>query len=169
METEKKQKLNAPRKSKRASEKATNLLVIPKINYIGKYYTNGVTVELTTNHAVVSRFNCINIYPTESVNYMMLRYIYELEQLKERTEEQEKEFKGGQMFVSSLTMGDHAAANMEHYFDLYDQHLRYLTDETEAQIKEMQEDPERNTSDLNHVKMNFVESIEELVKDAENE
>lgn len=170
METETKQKLNAPRKSKRASEKATNLLVIPKTGYIGKYYTMGITVEFTNSHAVVSRVGGITIYPTESVNYMMLRYIYELSKKDNRTEEEEEEFKGGDIFISSLTMTDFAGANATHTFDVYDFHLKHLIEETQTQIDALEANDEiQQTDDLNKVKNNFIDNITEIIKDAENE
>ena len=82
------------RKTKRATTKAQNkeldILRVTRKGYIGSMYVNGVTLYLTTTHAVLSRAYSHNVFMLGSPNYSMLKYIYELNDIKEKTEEENR-------------------------------------------------------------------------------
>ena len=129
--------MSEQRKIKRnANQKATNLLVIPKKDYIGKYYNNGIKLEITTEHAVISRAAGISIFPNDTANYHMLRYIYDLSVMKERTEDQELELKGGDIFIAGFTYFDFAGNNIEKHQKFSSAYLEVLADELEHITKE---------------------------------
>lgn len=127
------------RKQKREAEKAikqTDILCVKRKGYIGSMYQNGITLELTTTHAVLSRAYTYNVFAVGSPNYSILRYIYELYANKNRTEEEESTLKNGQVFILSFMINDFAGepTQMGFYFKLFDLYLMKINHSTEEEV-----------------------------------
>lgn len=160
--------LPVPKKFKRTQKvNRPPLLHISGDRFIGKMTVNGVKVEITQNHAVLTRRACITVFPFDSPNYMMLNQILQFANMPKRDEEQEKVFKWGCIFITSLTMLDTSSCDLTHTFDMYDMHLKYLIEEADKQIAAYKDDPAQNKADLEHVEqlMEELSSKEEIVSE----
>ena len=129
------------RKTKRATTKAQNkeldILRVTRKCYIGSMYINGVTLYLTTTHAVLSRAYSHNVFMLGSPNYGILRQTYELHTTKDRTEEQEHEYRVGQIFMLSFQMQDFAASsasNITFNHELFNLYLAKVNRATEEEL-----------------------------------
>lgn len=172
------------RKQKRVagnSIKKSDILCVKRNGYIGKMYVNGVTLELTTTCAVLSRAYIYNVFLLGSVNYAMLKYIYELNAKTNRTEEEERELENGKYFILSFIINDAAGteSGIPFNFKLFELLLMKMNKATEEEVSvflngiaefikennkvelmdqsdlESEEIENENNIDLNHVREGF--------------
>ena len=172
------------RKQKRVVEnsiKKRDILCVKRNGYIGSMYVNGVTLELTTTSAVLSRAYIYNVFLLGSVNYAMLKYIYELNAKTNRTEEEERELENGKYFILSFIINDAAGteSGIPFNFKLFDLLLMKMNKATEEEVSaflngiaemikennkaelmdqsdlESEEIENANNVDLNHVREGF--------------
>ena len=172
------------RKQKRVVEnsiKKSDILCVKRNGYIGSMYVNGVTLELTTTSAVLSRAYIYNVFLLGSVNYAMLKYIYELNAKTNRTEEEENELQSGKYFILSFIINDAAGteSGIPFNFKLFDLLLMKMNKATEEEVSaflngiaefikennkvelmdqsdlESEEIENANNVDLNHVREGF--------------
>ena len=128
------------RKTKRATTKAQNkeldILRVTRKGYIGSMYVNGVTLYLTTTHAVLSRAYSHNVFMLGSPNYSMLKYIYELNDIKEKTEEENRILDNGKLFILSFMINDFAgdSLNLDFNFKLFELYLMKVNHESEEAV-----------------------------------
>ena len=179
------------RKTKRETKKAiekTDILCVKRTGYIGSMYVNGVTLHLTNTHAVLSRAYTHNVFQVGSDNYSMLKYIYTLNDKKDRTEEEDEILENAKAFVLSFTMNDFAGnqSQIQMNFKLFELYLMKITHAAKEEIEEFtnnlvefitnsgkietldQSDLESeeveaiNNVDLNHVRagFNMIDSLE---------
>ena len=166
--------LPTPKKfKKKAMDGATSLLSIPKAKYIGKMRFSGLTLELTENHAILSRAMCISIFPSDNPTYTILNYIYELSQNKERTENQEKELTNGKSFMLSLCIADFGGADVQHTITLFLLHSKvlelYAKQKLESETNGSEDSQESNLDVLMNLYNQLTEELAEKEKVAEIE
>lgn len=179
------------RKTKRATEKAikeTDILCVNRKGYIGSMYVNGVTLQLTNTHAVLSRAYTHNVFQVGSENYSMLKYIYDLNAKTDRTEEENDILQNAKAFVLSFTINDFAGNQdqIKFNFKLFELYLMKVTHATKEEVEkftenimaffnknneaevldqsdlESEEVENANNVDLNHVRagFNMVDALE---------
>lgn len=182
---------SATRKTKRATEKAikeTDILCVKRNGFIGSMYVNGVTLHLTNTHAVLSRAYTHNVFQVGSENYSMLKYIYELNAQKDRTEAEDDILQNAKAFVLSFTMNDFAGnqEQIQFNFKLFELYLMKVTHAAKEEVEkfteelvgfitnnnetekidqsdlESEEVENANNVDLNHVRagFNMVDALE---------
>ena len=129
------------RKQKRVVEnsiKKSDILCVKRTGYIGKMYVNGVTLELTTTSAVLSRAYTHNVFQVGSDNYSMLKYIYTLNDKKNRTEEEDEILKNAKAFILSFTINDFAGnqSEIKMNFKLFELYLMKINHAAKKEIEE---------------------------------
>lgn len=179
------------RKQKRDAEKAikeTDILCVKRKGFIGSMYVNGVTLHLTNTHAVLSRAYTHNVFQVGSVNYSMLKYIYDLNAKTDRTKEEDDILQNAKAFVLSFTINDFAGnqEQIQFNFKLYELYLMKVTHAAKEEVEsftenlmaffnqnneaevldqsdlESEEVENANNVDLNHVRsgFNMVDALE---------
>ena len=128
------------RKTKRETQKAiekTDILCVKRNGYIGSMYVNGVTLHLTNTHAVLSRAYTHNVFQVGSDNYSMLKYIYTLNDKKNRTEEEEEILKNAKAFILSFTINDFAGnqSEIKMNFKLFELYLMKVTHAAKEEVE----------------------------------
>lgn len=135
----------APRKMKRTAAKAkakqTNLLVIPREPFIGHLYLNGFNIDITENHAIVSRVAGINVFPAGTYNYLLLRQTYELSLINEEimTKEEKELYYSNQVIIGSFLITDFAGLEKQHAAEMTLYHFRYLEKSAQERLEETSE------------------------------
>lgn len=179
------------RKTKRATEKAikeTDILCVNRKGYIGSMYVNGVTLQLTNTHAVLSRAYTHNVFQVGSENYSMLKYIYDLNAKTDRTKEEDDILQNAKAFVLSFTINDFAGnqEQIQFNFKLFELYLMKVTHAAKEEVEsfteslmalfnqnneaevldqsnlESEEVENANNVDLNHVRAgyNMIDALE---------
>lgn len=167
-----------PRKIKRTAQKAqgklTNLLVIPKTKYIGKIYSNGITFELTENHCLIKRASAITVIPNGTANYVMIRYMYDLFQIKETEldEEQKGEKQTGQVWLASFIINDFAGEDLVHAIEQVNYHFNYLNEKAKIKMDSTVNDVAKDVTDFQAIidvknKMNASDTISDYLSSEE--
>jgi len=167
-----------PRKIKRTAQKAqgklTNLLVIPKTKYIGSFYSNGITFELTEDHCLIKRASAITVIPNGTANYVMIRYIYDLFQIKETEldEEQRQEKQTGQVWLASFIISDFAGEDVVRAVEQVNFYFNYLNEKAKVKMDETVNDVAKDVADFQAIldvknKMNASDTISDYLTSEE--
>ena len=158
-------------------------------------YVNGVTLQLTNTHAVLSRAYTHNVFQVGSENYSMLKYIYYLNAKTDRTKEEDDILQNAKAFVLSFTINDFAGNQdqIKFNFKLFELYLMKVTHATKEEVEkftnelvgfitnnneaevldqsnlESEEVENANNVDLNHVRagFNMVDALEANVPSEE--
>lgn len=175
-------KPTVPRKIKRTAQKAqgklTNLLVIPKTKYIGSFYSNGITFELTEDHCLIKRASAITVIPNGTANYVMIRYIFENSLTlintpeSELTEDQKYESRGIKGFLGCFVITDFAGEDIEHAIDLLAFHFNCLNEKAKVKMDETVNDVAKDVTDFQAIldvknKMNASDTISDYLSSEE--
>lgn len=114
------------------------LCFVEKTKDTDSIHTNGITVYINKEWAVVSRMYVRTVYSSESVNYHLLKLIVDLQKQKdaeqEMSEENEGALRNGIVWIQSLVCSDAYSD-----FDLAFSQLRAYLEHIESKLKEIEE------------------------------
>lgn len=118
----------------------TALCYVERTKDTESFYSNGVTVYVNSQWAVVSRMYIRTVYSNETSNYALLRLILDLHKQKlsnaEMTKEEEDALQNGMLWVQSLVISDSYSD-----FELSMEHLTSYLEFFEKKMAEAESKP----------------------------
>ncbi len=105
----------------------TAVVFVPRTKDMGSVYSNGVTVYIDKDYAIVSRMYVRTVYTRETATYNLLNTIYQLQIKKQSkevmTEEEDNALSNGLIFIQSLVITDIFATDLEYAFNSINDYL----------------------------------------------